>query len=97
MNSIDIFSLKKISNPKIIDIRDNYYYNLGSIPGAINVPYLFLVTNPDNYINKKTRYYLLCDSGSSSLKCCLELGPMGYDVVNIIGGYKDYLKYEKDL
>ena len=26
MNSIDIFSLMKISNPKIIDIRDNYTY-----------------------------------------------------------------------
>ena len=97
MNSIDIFSLMKISNPKVIDIRDNYTYNLGTIPGAINVPYLFLVTNPDNYLNKNNRYYLLCDSGNSSLRCSLELLSKGYDVVNISGGYKEYLKYKKDL
>ena len=97
MNSIDIFSLLKISNPKIIDIRDNYTYSLGTIPGAINVPYLFLLTNPDNYLNKNNRYYLLCDSGNSSLRCSLELLSLGYDIVNISGGYKDYLKYKKDL
>ena len=97
MNSIDIFSLMKISNPKIIDIRDDYSYKLGSIPGSVSVPYLFLMTNPDNYINKSNKYYILCNSGSSSLRCCLELNSMGYNVVNVLGGYKEYLKYKKDL
>lgn len=92
MKSIDIFSLMQISNPKVIDIRDNYKYNLGSIPGSINVPYLFLVTNPSNYLNKNETYYLLCDSGSTSLRCGLELTEMGYNVINISGGYNSYIK-----
>lgn len=97
MNSIDIFSLMKLSNPKIIDIRDNYSYKLGSISKAINIPYLFLITNPDNYLNKNDKYYLLCDSGSQSMRCCLELSYVGYDVVSIVGGYKEYLKNKKDF
>ena len=84
-----------ISNPRIIDIRDNYKYSLGSIPGSINVPYLFLVTNPSNYMNKKEKYYLLCDSGRTSYRCCLELVDYGYDVVNVDGGYNAYLRYKE--
>jgi len=95
MKSIDIFSLMKITNPKIIDIRDNYKYNLGTIPGAINVPYLFLVTNPNNYLNKNEVYYLLCDSGNTSFRCCLELIENGYNVINISGGYNNYLKMKR--
>ena len=56
MKSIDIFNLMNISNPRIIDIRDNYKYSLGTIPGSINVPYLFLVTNPSNYLSKNDVY-----------------------------------------
>ena len=87
MKSIDIFNLMNISNPRIIDIRDNYKYSLGSIPGSINVPYLFLVTNPGNYMNKKEKYYLLCDSGRTV--------DYGYDVVNVDGGYNAYLRYKE--
>jgi rhodanese-related sulfurtransferase len=95
MNNIDIFNLMNISNPRIIDIRDNYKYSLGSIPGSINVPYLFLVTNPSNYMNKKETYYLLCDSGRTSYRCCLELVDYGYDVINVDGGYNAYLRYKE--
>lgn len=94
MKSIDIFNLMKINNPRIIDIRDNYKYNLGTIPGSINVPYLFLVTNPGNYMSTKETYYLLCDSGSTSFRCCLELWEIGYNVINIDGGYNSYLKFK---
>jgi len=95
MKSIDILNLMNVTNPRIIDIRDNYKYNLGSIPGSINVPYLFLTTNPSNYLNKSDTYYLLCDSGSTSLRCCLELFDMGYNVINISGGYNSYVKLKR--
>lgn len=95
MKSIDIFSLLNLSNPKVIDIRDNYKYSLGTIPGAINVPYLFLVTNPENYLNKSDTYYLMCDYGNTSLRCGLELSEMGYNVINVSLGYKGYLDYKE--
>ena len=92
MKSIDIFDLLKISNPKIIDIRDNFKYNLGTIPGAVNIPYLFLVTNPGEYLNKYDTYYLLCDYGNTSYRCVLELTDIGYNVINISLVYEVYIK-----
>lgn len=94
MKSIDIFDLMSLHNPRIIDIRDNYKYNLGTIPGSINIPYLFLVTNPSEYLSKYETYYLLCDYGNTSIRCSLELVDKGYNVVNINGGYQSYLKYK---
>ena len=41
-----------IPGAKIIDIRDNYQFNLGSIPTSINIPMNFLLTNPDSYLTK---------------------------------------------
>ena len=93
MRSIDIFNLMNLTNPRIIDIRDNYKYNLGTIPGSINIPYLFLVTNPIEYLNMDETYYLLCDFGNTSMRCCLELIDRGYNVFNIDGGYESYIKY----
>ena len=46
-------------------------------------------------MNKKETYYLLCDSGRTSYRCCLELGDYGYDVVNVDGGYNAYLRYKE--
>ncbi len=97
MKSIDVSSLSKLNNPKIIDIRDNYKYNLGNIPNSVNIPYLFLITNPREYLNKNDTYYILCESGNTSLRCVLELLELGYDVVNIEGGYNSYLKNKNNI
>ena len=49
MNEISIKELSKINNPKIIDIRDNYTYNMGHINGAINIPYYSLLQVKGDY------------------------------------------------
>ena len=45
MNTISLSELKKISNPIIIDIRDNYSYNISHIKNSINIPYYNLLNN----------------------------------------------------
>ena len=51
MNDITVLQLKSlIPGVKIIDIRDNYQYNLGNIPTSKNVPVNFLLTNPNLYL-----------------------------------------------
>ena len=57
MKEIDIESIVD-NNLNIIDIRDNYLYNMGCIPRARNIPMNFLLTNPDNYLNKDEEYYI---------------------------------------
>ena len=91
MNSISVESLKElIPMVNLIDIRDNYQYNMGRIPTAINVPSNFLLMNPENYMNKNDKYYLYCDYGTRSEKACETLSNKGYHVINVQGGYNEY-------
>ena len=53
MKEINIESIVGNNNLNIIDIRDNYLYNMGCVPKARNIPMNFLITNPDNYLNKE--------------------------------------------
>lgn len=80
-----------IGKVNIIDIRKKYLYNLGNIPSSINVPSSFLLMYPEKYLNKDKEYYIYCNSGIESLKVCLELSSKGYNVVNVLGGYNDYI------
>ena len=91
MNDITVLQLKNlIPKVKIIDIRDNYQYNLGNIPTSKSFPKNFLLTNPDLYLNSLDTYYIYCEFGNTSSKTCEKLRRKGYKVVNVIGGYNQY-------
>lgn len=90
-NDITATELKSlIPNVRIIDIRDNYQFNMGSIPTSINIPMNFLLTNPDVYLTKNDTYYIYCEFGSRSKSVCNELSKKGYNVINILGGFSEY-------
>ena len=80
-----------IGKINIIDIRKNYLYNLGSIPSSKNVPKEFLLMYPEKYMHFDDEYYLYCSGGMESPKVCAELSNKGYKVVNVLGGYNDYI------
>ena len=91
MKEIRIESIiNNLENLNLIDIRDNYLYNLGSIPYSKNIPMNFLIMNPNNYLNMKDTYYIYCNRGINSVKTCEALSRLGYNVINIIGGYEEY-------
>lgn len=80
-----------IGKVNIIDIRDNYLYRLGSIPTSKNIPVNFLITNPNEYLNKDDLYYIYCSYGNQSNRVCYKLSNLGYNVINVMGGYNDYV------
>lgn len=92
MDSISVGELINLINPIIIDIRNSYYYNMGHINGAINVPYYNLLNNYSHYLNKEEIYYIYCDNGDQSVEIARRLNSFGYHVFNIVGGYKEYLR-----
>ena len=92
MNSIGVYNLMLLDNAIIVDIREYYYYNLGHIVGAISVPYYNLLNNYTHYLNPHSTYYLYCENGEQSKKIVLRLERFGYHVVNVIGGYQEYLR-----
>ena len=89
--SIDeLIQRMRLESLDIIDIRDQYQYQLGHIPNARNVPMNFLLTTPENYIDKNKTYYLCCEFGSRSKRSASELNHLGYHTINIEGGYQEY-------
>lgn len=93
MYQISVDRLILLETPVIIDIRSSYSYSLGHISGAKNVPYYNLLNNFSHYLNKYDRYYLYCDTGEQSMEIATRLNSFGYDTINIIGGYQEYLRY----
>ena len=94
MNGISLDKLFSMTSPIIVDIRDNYSYNLGHIKNAINIPYYNLLGNYSHYLNKNSTYYLYCGEGRQSEEIANRLRSFGYDTYNIIGGYLGYLDYD---
>lgn len=87
-NVISISELKNISNPIIIDIRDNYSYNISHIKNSINIPYYNLLNNYTHYLNKNNVYYLYCEEGRQSSEISKRLNSFGYNTKSIMGGFK---------
>lgn len=88
---ITIDKLLKIYKPNIVDIRGSIKYSDNHIIGAINIPYELLMSNYSKYLNKNDVYYIYCQKGITSKKCVDFLRSIGYNVVNVIGGYESYI------
>lgn len=91
MHNISINELLKMNNANIIDIRNGHIYSIGHIPNSINIPERELINNSDKYLNYDNKYYIYCQSGVRSSYVVKLLSSMGFNCVNINGGYNNYL------
>jgi len=95
MNEISINELLTLNNPNIIDVRDNYDYNLGHIKNANNIPYYSLLSNYSIYLNKHELYYLYCNYGHQSKEISERLNAFGYNTYYVKEGYLHFKNNEK--
>lgn len=91
MNDIDPL----VGKVELIDIREPYEYQAGTLKTAKNVPMNELMANPDKYMKKDKTYYLFCLSGSRSQFACRKLSIAGFDVINMLGGMAVYCGIHK--
>ncbi|SHH81201.1 rhodanese-like domain-containing protein [Clostridium grantii] len=87
VNDIDTL-LGKID---LIDIREPYEYNSGTLKTAKNIPMGTILNNPEKYLSKDKEYYIMCHSGARSSRTCSSLIKEGYNVVNVSGGMGSYV------
>lgn len=93
MKSIKIEELEKLNTNdiNIIDIRSYEDYLKGSIDNAIHMPVEdFEDLVYDLEIDKPV--YVMCHTGNQSADIVFQLESMGYDAVNITGGYNAYVR-----
>jgi len=91
MDTITFSELKNISNPIIIDIRDNYSYSISHIKNSINIPYYNLLNNYSHYLNKNNINYIYCDVGRQSYEISKRLNSFGYNTKSVLGGFKSLM------
>lgn len=89
---IELNELSKLESPVIIDVREPYEFELGSIPGSINIPVGTLLDNYEKYLKTSKQYYIYCETSLMSSRVCEFLADFGYDVYLIQGGYKGWLQ-----
>lgn len=80
-----------IGSIELIDIREPYEYQSGSIITAKNIPMGSLLDNPNKYLQKDKTYYLLCQSGARSGMTSKRLTKQGFEVINVAGGVGSYV------
>jgi rhodanese-related sulfurtransferase len=93
LTNINVSELKKIiGSINIIDIRTKDEYDEGHIKTSINIPNSQLMCNCGRYLDKSKTYYIYCQFGKSSIKTCIYLNQLGYNVINIKGGFEEFFK-----
>lgn len=96
MRSVNIVELnQRLGKINLIDVRENYEYNNGHVPTAVNIPLMDLINNREKYLNKEQEYYVVCQSGGRSSQTCSILSELGYNIINVKGGTGTYsLQYK---
>ena len=87
MKSVSIVELHdKLNEVNIIDVREDYEFASGRIPGARSVPLRELAFNHEKYLNKNDEYFVVCQSGSRSVQLIDYLAKENYNFTNVTGG-----------
>lgn len=89
INIRKIVSAALTNDAIIVDVRKPERFRQGHIPMAVNVPMERIekkqVTLPYSHI-----LILYCDTGGTSMQAAYILSEMGYQVINCVGGLKNY-------
>ena len=91
MFNIEWEDLLNKNNTNIIDIRDNFKYVNSHVFGAVNINRFELENYPYMHLKKDEIYYIYCDNGLTSKRVVYTLNRLGYNTVNINGGFYNYL------
>ena len=87
------FSQKSIENSILIDVRTADEYQAGHLDNAINIDWYDAdFTKKVSDIADRRTLYVYCKKGGRSAKAAAALDSLGYDVVDLLGGYDAYLE-----
>ena len=95
MKTIEVSEIEKLdpASVTIIDVRKAEDYARNTIPHAVNLPIeTFQEGLPQ--LDREKPVYVLCHTGEKSEAIVEQLEDAGYDAVNIVGGYRAFLRLQ---
>ena len=76
----------------LIDLRSKEMFNFGTIKNAVNIPMDNISGLYD--LPKEKKIYLFCQVGDYSEEIAELLSDAGFDVCDLTGGYREYMRYK---
>ncbi|MFK5883049.1 MAG: rhodanese-like domain-containing protein [Candidatus Izemoplasma sp.] len=92
----ELYNMFKSNKINVIDIRELFEHKIKSLDGTFNIPMRYLVKEHKEHLDNDKIYYLLCRSGARSTHLTHYLSSLGYNVVNIKGGFVKMTDMKKD-
>lgn len=92
----DISTLPRDGSVTLLDVRTDAEYSAGHIEGFVHIP-LDSLRERAREIPKDKTVYIHCRSGLRSYIACRMLSGMGYDCLNLAGGYRLYRTVMNEL
>ena len=89
INKINITDYVKENNDILVDLRSPGKYSFGTLEGAVNIP--FDDTDKLFSLPYDKRIVLFCQIGRFSSEIAELLSDIGYETVDLEGGYIRYL------
>ena len=74
---------------RILDVREENEYAIEHIPGSVLLP-LSAFLEITSRLDKNVEYYVVCAGGGRSLLASEQLTELGFRVVYVEGGLKDW-------
>ncbi|TQJ31015.1 rhodanese-like domain-containing protein [Microbacterium sp. SLBN-146] len=84
MKSVDVQALQAGTGRPLIDVREEWEYAEGHVPGAVNLPMSTLGEHLDELPAEP--FDVICKSGGRSARVIEALTPRGHDATNVDGG-----------
>ncbi len=85
------FSEKNVKNAILVDVRTPEEYEAGHLENAININWYDAdFTDQIGELGKDKTFYLYCKLGGRSAKAAGKLESLGYETVDLLGGYDAY-------
>ena len=81
INMSEFYKKYQTETLSILDVREDYEFQMGHVPTAKNLPLSTFETG-----DKQETYYVICQSGTRSAAACQFLSAQEFDVTNVAGG-----------
>lgn len=89
MKSITVHQLRERTATPLIDVREDWEFQQGHVPGAVNVPMSVIGERLDELPDGA--FDVICKVGGRSAQVVQALAARGHDVTNVDGGTDEWI------
>ena len=91
VNTAEFKAMMALENVVVVDVRTAKEVAQGTIENSINIP-LNVLSSKMAALPKDKKYLVFCRSGGRSSRAANLMAKQGFQVVNLLGGFRAYAK-----